>query len=62
MCDKFVPSYHMRGVLLRSKDFNKVMCWNDYFKELESLMLRVDLDESHEEKVTRFVSGLRRDI
>jgi len=52
----------MRGVLLRSKDFNKVMCWNDYFKELESLMLRVDLDESHEEKVTRFVSGLRRDI
>jgi len=39
------------------------MCVNDYAKFMESLLLKVGLQfESEEEKVARFVSGLRRDI
>ena len=33
-----------------------------YFKELETLLLKVDMDESEEAKIASFVSGLRRDI
>jgi len=33
-----------------------------YFKELETLLLKVDMEDSEEAKITRFVSGLRRDI
>jgi len=39
------------------------MCGNEYFKMMESILLKVGLQfESEEEKVARFVSGLRRDI
>jgi len=30
------------------------MCVNDYFKKLESVMIRVGLDESNEENFSRF--------
>ena len=33
-----------------------------YFKELETLLLKVNLKESEEAVIVRFVSGLRRDI
>jgi len=33
-----------------------------YFKELETLLLKVNMDKSEEAMIARFVSGLRRDI
>ena len=33
-----------------------------YFKELDTLLIKVDMQESDEAKMARFVSGLRRDI
>ena len=33
-----------------------------YFKELETLLLKVNMKESEEAMIARFVSGLRRDI
>jgi len=33
-----------------------------YFKELETLLIKVEMHESEEAKIARFVSGLRRDI
>ena len=33
-----------------------------YFKELETMLLKIDMHESEESKIARFVSGLRRDI
>ena len=33
-----------------------------YFKELETLLLKVDMHESEEAMIARFVSGLRKDI
>ena len=39
------------------------MCVDEYYKLMESMLLKVGLQfESKEEKVARFVSGLRRDI
>ena len=39
------------------------MCVNEYFKMMESMLLKVGLQfESEEEKVARFVSGLRREV
>ena len=39
------------------------MCVDEYYKLMESMLLKVGLQlESEEEKVARFVSGLRRDI
>ena len=35
---------------------------DSYFNELETLMLKINLDESEEAKIARFISGLRRDI
>ena len=36
---------------------------NEYFKMMESMLLKVGLQfESEEEKVARFVSGLRREV
>ena len=39
------------------------MCVNEYFKMMESMLFKVGLQfESEEEKVVRFVSGLRREV
>ena len=39
------------------------MCVNEYFKMMESMLLKVGLQfESEEEKIARFVSGLRREV
>ena len=39
------------------------MCVDEYYKLMESMLLKVGLKfENEEEKVARFVSGLRRDI
>ena len=35
---------------------------DEYYKELETLLLKVELEESEEAMIARFVSGLRKDI
>jgi len=35
---------------------------DDYFKELETTLTKIDMHESEESKMARFVSGLRRYI
>ena len=35
---------------------------DDYFKQLDTLLIRVNMDESEEAKIASFLSGLRRDI
>lgn len=63
MCATFTPSNYRRGLLLKLPRLQQgQICVKDYFKELESLMLRDEIDEPNEEKVARFMSGLRRDI
>ena len=33
-----------------------------YYKELETLVLKIELEESEKAMIARFVSGLRKDI
>ena len=35
---------------------------DEYYKELEMLVLKIELEESEEAMIARFVSGLRKDI
>jgi len=64
MRECFIPSYHRMKTLLKLQRLQQgSMCVEEYFKLMESMLLKVGLyDEHEEEKVTRLVSGLRRDI
>ena len=57
---RFVPSYYRKDTLLKLQRLRQgSMCVNEYFKIMESMLLKVGLQfESEEEKVARFVSGL----
>jgi len=61
---RFVPSYYRRKNLLKLQMLQQgSMCVDEYYKLMESMLLKVGLQfESEKEKVARFVSGLRRDI
>jgi len=64
MRTRFVPSYYRREILLKLQRLQQgSMCVNEYFKLMESMLLKVGLQfESEEEKVARFVSDLRREV
>jgi len=61
---RFVPFKYEKETLLKLLRLQQgSMCVNDYAKLMESLLLKVGLPfEIEEEKVARFVSGLRRDM
>ena len=61
---RFVPSYYMRETLLKLQSIQQgSMCVDEYYKMMESMLLKVGLQfESEEEEVARFVSGLRREV
>ena len=61
---RFVPSYYRRGTFLKLQRLQQgSMCVDEYYTLMESMLLKVGLQlESKEEKVARFMSGLRRDI
>jgi len=60
---RFVPSYYRRENLLKLQRLQQgSMCVNEYFKMMESMLLKVGLQFESEEKVVRFVSGLRREV
>ena len=64
MHTRFVPSYYRKKTLLKLQRLQQgSMCVNEYFKMMESMLLKVGLQfESEEENVARFVSGLNREI
>jgi len=60
---RFVPPHFRKDLVLKLQRFQEgTLSVNAYFKELKMLLLKVDMDESEEAKIARFVSGLRRDI
>jgi len=61
---RFVLSYYRSETLLKLQRLQQgFMCVNEYFKMMESMLLKVGLQfESGEEKIARFVSGLRREV
>jgi len=63
MCDRFVPPHFRKNLLLKLQRLHQgTLNVDAYFKELETLLIQVDMHEKEEAKMARFVSGLRRDI
>jgi len=60
---RFVLPHFRKDLLLKLQRLQKgTLSVDGYFKELETLLIKVDMHESDEAKMARFVSGLRRDI
>jgi len=60
---RFVPPHFRKDLMLKLQRFQQgTLSVDAYFKELETLLLKVNLKESEEAMIARFVSGLRRDI
>ena len=62
MCARFVPSYYRRETFLQLQMLQQgSMCVDEYYKLMESMLLKVGLQfESEEKKVARFTSGKGR--
>jgi len=60
---RFVPPHFRKDLMLRLQRFQQgTLNVDEYYKELETLVLKIELEESEEAMVARFVSGLRKDI
>ena len=60
---RFVPPHFRKYLLLKLQRLQQgTLSVDAYFKELKTLLLKVDMEDSEEAKIVRFVSGLRRDI
>jgi len=63
MCDRFVPPHFRKDLLLKLQRLHQdTLSVNDYFKELDTLLIQVYMHTSDEAKMARFVSGFRRYI
>ena len=63
MRKRFVPSHYYRELHNRLRNLvqgNKSV--EEYYKEMETLMLRADIQEDNEAIMSRFMGGLNRDI
>ena len=60
---RFVPPHFKKDLLLKLQRFHQgTLSVDDSFKELDTLLIKVNMDESEEAKMARFVSAFRRDI
>ena len=60
---RFVPPHFRKDLMLRLQRFQQgTLNVDEYYKELETLVLKIELEESEEAMIARFVSGLRKDI
>jgi len=60
---RFVPPHYKKEILLKLQRLHQgTQSVDAYFKELETILIRIDMHESEESKMARFVSGLRKDI
>jgi len=60
---RFVPPHFRKDLLLKLQRLHQgTLSVDNYFKELDTLLIKVDMHESDEAKMARFVSGLRREI
>jgi len=60
---RFVPPHYRKKLLLKLQRLQQgTQSVDNYFKELETTLTKVDMHESEESKMARFVSGLKREI
>jgi len=60
---RFVPPHYRKELLLKIQRLQQgPRSVDEYFKDLETTLTKIDMHENEESKITRFVSGLRREI
>jgi len=63
MRTRFVPAYYRKELLFKLQRLQHgPSSVDEYFKELETILTKIDMHESDESKISRFLSGLRREI
>jgi len=63
MRTRFVPPHYRKKLLLKLQRLQQgTKSVDDYFKELETILIKIDMHEREESKMAKFVSGLRRKI
>jgi len=63
MHSRFVPPHYRKELLLKLQRLQQgTQSVDAYFKELETILTKIDMHESEESKMAHFVSDLRRDI
>ncbi|XP_068486692.1 uncharacterized protein [Phaseolus vulgaris] len=60
---QFVPPHYRNELLLKLQRLHQgPRSMDEYFKDLEVTLIKINMHESEESKIVRFVSGLRREI
>jgi len=60
---RFVPPHYKKELLLKLQRLHQgTQIVDAYFKELETILTQINMHESVESKMARFVSGLKMDI
>ena len=60
---RFVPPYYRKELLLKLQRLHQgLRMVEGYFKDLENTLTKINIHDSEESKIARFVSGLRREI
>jgi len=60
---RFVPPYYRKELLLKLQQLQQEpRIVDEYFKDHETTLTKIEMHENEESKITRFVSGLRREI
>jgi len=63
MHTRFVPPHYEKELVLKLQRLQQgKKSVDDYFKEFETTLTKIDMHESEESKMARFVSGSRREI
>jgi len=62
MCARFVPPYYRKELLLKLQWLQqRPSSVDEYIKELETILTKIDMHQCEQSKIARFVSGLRRE-
>jgi len=60
---RFFLPYYRKELLLKLQQLQQgPKSVDEYFKDLETTLTKIDMHDSEESKMARFVSGLRREI
>jgi len=60
---RFVPPHYRKELLLKLQQLQQgPRSVDEYFKDLETTLTKIDMHENEESKIARFVSDLRREI
>ena len=63
MCARFVPPPSRKEHLLKLQRLHQgPRMVDEYFKDLETTLTKMNMHDNEESKIARFVSGLRREI